>query len=365
MNWTTGFALSCAVATCACAAPPSDSVPAPKVGGTLAPAATITLIDGSNLEATLMGVEEGTLNVIEDGRKRSIPLRTIDRLVFVPRHDSAARESLKVPEGAVLEQLLEIVVRNEPCGARRHPPLSAFHVDGMMRGGYRLYGGKYRQMLSPSFLSELLDAADDPERRWLVIGPLAAMYRIGRADELRRLPGNERAPIAQRVVATAALYRAGEPVAVDLLAVLFETAAELDMKKALLWLLGRSKDARAVEIVVGCLSHPDEEMSKVAARAAGNQQAPEAVQPLARIIRQRWKAREDVTFSIGAMGQIKTRESARLLVELIGDVRETGPESHTLQQLVWAFGSVTGERFSGKTPADSARTALQWWYEKK
>ena len=139
----------------------------------------------------------------------------------------------------------------------------------------------------------------------------------------------------------------------------------LDLQKAVVWLLGRSKDPAAVETLVGCLHHLDEEMREVAARAAGSQQAPEAAEPLAEMIHQRWKAGKGATFPIYAIGEIKTRDSARLLVDLIAEVYASAPESYTLRQLVSAFGNVTGKTFSSETYADSARKALQWWYEEK
>ncbi len=268
----------------------------------------------------------------------------------------------------VADELLGVVVKREPHGEGRRPPLSCSAVGASLEGGWRLYAGKYRQVLDERLLPVLLAATADPHRRWLLPGPLAAMYRLGRADELPRLVGDEQSPAARRVIAAAALHRAGESVPVDQLTGLMRTTSDVELKKAVVWLLGQSQDPAAVETVVGCLRHPHAALHEIAARAVACQRSPAAVEPLAEIVRQKWKAGEDASPFILALGGFKSRQAAQILADLMADRLRTDPENETLlRELVSAFGSASGKWFShsGETHQEAARKALKWWHEQE
>jgi hypothetical protein len=156
----------------------------------------------------------------------------------------------------VMEQLLDVVANSEPMGKGRRPPLSVQTLDSVLEGGYRVYARDYRPALHRRLLPVLLSTAQDPNRRWLLLGPLAAMYRLGRANELPRLVSDETVPQAARVIAAAALYRAGEPVPVEPLTRMFRRVSESDLQMAVILLLSRSEDPAAVETVQGCLHDP-------------------------------------------------------------------------------------------------------------
>lgn len=280
--------------------------------------------------------------------------------------DSAGQEPARgaFEPKAALEELLPIVVKVEPYGMGRDRPLSPWHVGGILQGGFRYYVREHRPLLEESLLPLLMKTALERPRRWLVVGPLAAMYRMGRAEKLPALVRDEQAPAAQRVIAVAALYRAGEETPVETLIPMLRTTREPDLQQAVIWLLGQSADPAAVETVVGCLRHPARELHETAAYAVSYQKPPAAIEPLAERIRQCQAEGRHGYWYTRALGEIEDPQTAHILAQLLAEALKTsGPDDVLLDNLTWAFGSAVERSFreEGKTHEERARAALAWW----
>lgn len=282
--------------------------------------------------------------------------------------DAGTNEKSAAEWEEVLEELLPIVVKNESYGMGRDRALSAYQVNGILQGGFRFYAREHRQMLDENLLPHLLKAALDRKRRWLLLGPMAAMYRLGRAKQLPALVGDDKAPPAQRVIAAAALYRAGESTPVETLIPLLRTAHELDLQQALVWLLGQSQEPAAVETVVGSLNHPRTELHEVAAYAVYYQKSPAAIAPLAERIRERHAAGDVAYRFILALGEIEDSKTAPMLAQLLAEtLKTTKPNDPILNYLISAFEKVTDQSFrcEGQTHQECARKALAWWRQEE
>jgi hypothetical protein len=263
----------------------------------------------------------------------------------------------------ILDELLKVVINNEPFGAVRDKPLSPSAVDAIMKGGYRFYASEHRALLDENLKPLLLKTASDRARRWLLVGPLAAMDRLRRID-LAALVRDRKAPEEQRVIAAAALHRAGETIPADVIVALLRDASQLDLQKALIWLLGQSNDPAAIETVVGCLSHPRAELHEIAALAVSVQQSPSAVEPLAERIRARHAAGQDVYQFAFALGQIQDPRTVPVLAQLLAETLKTArSDDDILGELVSAFERAVGKSFddAGETDREAAKNALAWW----
>lgn len=290
----------------------------------------------------------------------------VARRWWIPQREKfkiAAQPETRSEASLALSRLLEIVKREEPGGLARKPPLDTYHVELILRGGYRLYAGKYRAMLYANLLPAMLEAADDPDRRWLVIGPLAAMYKIGQAKGLPAIVADEKQPAARRIVAAAALYRAQEKLSARALAHVFSSATTTDIKQAAAWLLGQDKSAIAIETVVSCLQVDDEALNEIAAVATYSQQSPDAVEPLVQLIIEKWKADQSTRRYFGALTRIRDERTTQGLARLLRTVSDRDPQNKFLAELLPAFSSATGEPFG--EPADPmdqrVAWAMKWW----
>jgi hypothetical protein len=83
---------------------------------------------------------------------------------------------------AALEELAALVYRHEPCGMAREQAFTPHIVEGILKGGFRFYAAEHRPLLNEGMLPVMLHAALDRKRRWYLVGPLAAMYRLKRAS---------------------------------------------------------------------------------------------------------------------------------------------------------------------------------------
>ncbi len=163
-----------------------------------------------------------------------------------------------------------------------------------------------------------------------------------------------------------ALWKAGEDLQVKELLKILESEKKLILRMSVIMLLGFSQDTSSIQVVVEKLEDSNKKIRAAAAWATIAQKSREAVPPIHRILLKECSYPEATPFVI-ALGNIKTTESQKALVDLMGLVLEDRPQDMILSYLIRAFQDVSGQNFmmagvqTQKNFQEMARKAIEWW----
>jgi hypothetical protein len=209
---------------------------------------------------------------------RPIPQRTVEEVArewWSAHKGEITVDPAQMTPGECREIVVEIL-RQTAWGMEERVPESKDTADRRLLSVYQIerffekhspYQSYDPSDLHPSFLPELLAAADKPRTRWCVIGPLAVMRQKGWAKELDQVVADREAPSARRVLGAIAILNAEQPLPVEPLIQILRTEKDVELRMAAIYALGHSKDAAAAETVAGFLQDADSQVRQIAEHA--------------------------------------------------------------------------------------------------
>lgn len=287
-----------------------------------------------------------------------------------PRKDELTIDLNRMSEQQIqiiVEQLLHIVARSEPMGLGRTPPMDGRTLFAVLDGGYRVYAAEYRWLLNRRLLSTLLDLCDQPDRRWLTPGPLAALYATEAVPELAEFAADLDVAPHVRVVIAAALYRAHATPPAEALVPLWDTVSETDLRQALAVMLASLPDAEAARISVDALVSEETAVREAAEHSLSRHRHAIHLKFPREAIIKKAAADGDLMPLFDILYGNPSPDTTATYVDLIGRFLNNNPEGKALAQAVEAFAERTNVRLgeSADPPRVTAVAILNWWDEQQ
>ena len=296
-----------------------------------------------------------------------------DRHTLVRKWWPENRDSLTVDMNLMTDRQLEVVFAELPTvikeiesyGYERVAPIKPEIMLSMMNGGTDVYRKGCPTLIDRNLIPLILDACRDKNQRWMMIGPLAAMFRFHQSPDLHQMTGDETLDDGLRVVAIAALHRAGERPDFDLLTKRYNAATESDIRQVLLVAMAaHEKLPGASDTVVAALHDSSNEVAATAQMMIRQSKGDRYVIPLVTQIKDRIAtgSRAMVEFSLLKNLVQQRPANRRALAELVGFVLSNQPEGESLKEAVDIFARATGQRFGNDSdlPQERAVIALKW-----
>ncbi len=311
-----------------------------------------------------------TLTLLTGEKMTSEDVEVITKDWWHTRKDQIDVDLDRLPDAhiqTIANELLAVVSHVEPMGLGRSEKMDGGTMYAILDCGYRVYADKYRAVLHPRLLPHLLEACQRRDRRWLTLGPLAAMFMTKVSPELSGHVADNSQSMSTRVMVASALQRAKATAPPKTVLSLVAAVQETDLRQAVILMLGRHTDDTSCRTGVGALVDEEKGVREAAQEVVQRNHSAVYAVPLSELVIAEWKAGHDVLPILTTMRRNSHEEMTRVQIELVRHFLSNDPEGKVLEQVLEVLSYRTSNPFG--EDADLAQhkaiAALKWWDEQQ